>query len=153
MKKKNIFPVVFCLILFLGAISVGGVLLENRGMAAPVSLYWKSYANFIPFATFGSYVTRIWDGTIRTAYFWRFLASTFLLFLGVGYFARIRWEKKVILCAAAAFCVAKELIQGLTRLGSCDINAVIFLMLGCLLGMWICEGAARKGNRKRSAGI
>lgn len=144
MKKKHVFLIVFGLVLAAGAMAVGKILLENQGMAVPASLYWKGYVNLVPFATLGSYVLRIWEGTINVVYFARFLASTFLLFLGVGYFARMRWGRKEILCAAMAVCTAKELMQGLLRMGSCDIDTVIFSALGCLFGMWACERTARK---------
>lgn len=98
--------------------------------------YFKIFSNLTPFETIAEYVQRYNDGFGRLAVM--NLLGNFVLFLPMGAFLPCVCRKldrfwKVILCVLT-MTVVVELAQGLLRVGSIDIDDVIFNVSGAMIG-------------------
>ena len=81
------------------------------------------------------------------------LGGNILAFVPFGYYiCRISPRKCCVLAAvseSALFSIAVELLQLITRRGSCDVDDVILNTLGGFIGTMICFFAIRRKKRRR----
>lgn len=114
--------------------------------------YFREYTNFIPFKTTESFLRGMWADIGRVLhgqetvgrgwiYYSINLAGNFVLFLPMGMmlpclFARLNRFWKVTL-TVLAMVVLVELTQGLLRVGSIDVDDLIFNLSGGMLGYGI----------------
>lgn len=135
--KKVVRPIVwgvfvlYCLVLIY-------ILFLSRGALTHYSFaqYFKQFTNFIPFKTIVEYIQRYRDGFQNLSVI--NLLGNFVLFLPMGMALPCLFQKlnrfwKVVLCVLAIV-VSVELLQGLLRVGSVDIDDVIFNLCGAMLG-------------------
>lgn len=103
--------------------------------------YMRRFTNFIPFRTIMEYVQRYSDG------YWRLstinLLGNLALFVPMGMALPCVSKKlnrfwKVVL-TVLAMVVAVEIMQGLFRVGSIDIDDVIFNVSGAMVGYGIIK--------------
>lgn len=119
------------------------VLFLNRGTRIGYSYaeYMRHFTNFIPFKTVVEYVQRYANG------YWRLstvnLLGNLLLFTPMGMvlsfvFPKLNRFWKVTLCVLGMV-VFVEIAQGLLRVGSIDIDDVIFNVGGAMIGYGIIK--------------
>ena len=116
--------------------------------------YFREYTNFIPFQTIGSFVKGLWNdmqsllaGDAMLGRGWAYyvinLGGNFVLFLPMGMalpclFKRLNRFWKVTLVIFGLILLA-ELTQGLLRVGSIDIDDLIFNLCGGMLGYGVAK--------------
>ena len=135
--KKYIRPLlwiafgVYCFILIY-------ILFLNRGSRShyPYTQYFRQFTNFIPFKTIIEYVQRYQDGyrNLSTVN----LLGNFVLFMPMGMLLPCAFQKldrfwKVTL-TVLGMVVAVEIVQGILRVGSVDIDDVLFNVIGAMIG-------------------
>lgn len=126
--------IIYCLILVY-------VLFLSRGTRVGFTFaeYMRRFTNFIPFKTIIEYVQRYSNG------YWRLatlnLLGNLALFVPMGMalpclFKKLNRFWKVIL-TVLGMVVIVELVQGVLRVGSIDIDDVIFNVVGAMIGYGI----------------
>ncbi len=138
--KKVVRPILwaifalYCLILIY-------VLFLSRGVRThyPYAQYFQQFTNFIPFKTIVEYIQRYQNGFRNISIL--NLLGNFVLFLPMGIFCTCLFPKldrfwKVVLCVLGMVFLV-EVAQGLLRVGSIDIDDVIFNLGGAMLGYGI----------------
>ncbi len=140
--KKVVRPILwvvfgfYCLVLIY-------ILFLNRGSRSHYSYaqYFQAFTNFIPFKTIAEYIQRYSDG------YWRLstvnLLGNLALFVPMGMalpylFKKLNRFWKVVLCVLGMV-VFVEIAQGLLRVGSIDIDDVIFNVSGAMVGYGIIK--------------
>lgn len=117
------------------------VLFLSRGSRAhyPYAQYFRQFTNFIPFKTIIEYIQRYNNGFRNLSIL--NLLGNFVLFLPMGavlpcvsYKFNRFW--KVVLCVLGMV-VFVEVAQGILRVGSIDIDDVIFNVCGAMIGYGI----------------
>ena len=119
------------------------ILFLNRGSLSHYSYaqYFQAFTNFIPFKTIAEYIQRYSDG------YWRLstvnLLGNLALFVPMGMALPCVSKKlnrfwKVTLCVLGMV-VLVEVMQGLLRVGSIDIDDVIFNVSGAMIGYGIIK--------------
>lgn len=119
------------------------ILFLSRGSATHLSYteYFRRYTNFIPFKTIVEYIERYVTG-YRSLSVMNLLGN-FVLFLPMGIVLPCTFHKldrfwKVILCILGMV-VLVEIAQGVLRVGSIDIDDVIFNVSGAMIGYGIIK--------------
>ena len=138
--KKVVRPILwavfglYCLVLIY-------ILFLNRGSRSHYSYtqYFQAFTNFIPFKTIVEYIQRYNDGFRNLSV--TNLLGNFVLFLPMGIalpclFTKINRFWKVVLCILGMV-VLVEVAQGILRVGSVDIDDVIFNVCGAMIGYGI----------------
>ena len=126
--------IIYCLILVY-------VLFLSRGTRVGFTFaeYMRRFTNFIPFKTIIEYVQRYSNG------YWRLatlnLLGNLALFVPMGMalpclFKKLNRFWKVLL-TVLGMVVIVELVQGVLRVGSIDIDDVIFNVVGAMIGYGI----------------
>lgn len=140
--KKIVRPILwavfglYCLVLIY-------ILFLNRGSRSHYSYaqYFQAFTNFIPFKTIVEYIQRYSDG------YWRLstvnLLGNLALFVPMGMALPCVSKKlnrfwKVVLCVLGMV-VLVEVTQGILRVGSIDIDDVIFNVSGAMIGYGIIK--------------
>ena len=140
--KKVVRPILwaifglYCLVLIY-------ILFLNRGSRAHYSYaqYFQAFTNFIPFKTIAEYIQRYSDG------YWRLstinLLGNLALFVPMGMALPCMSKKlnrfwKIVLCVLGMV-VMVEVTQGILRVGSIDIDDVIFNVCGAMIGYGIMK--------------
>lgn len=128
--------VIYCFILIY-------VLFLNRGSRSHYSYaqYFQAFTNFIPFKTIVEYIQRYNNGFRNLSV--TNLLGNFVLFLPMGMALPCLFKKfnrfwKVTLCVFGVV-VLVEVTQGLLRVGSVDIDDVIFNLSGAMIGYGIIK--------------
>ena len=116
----------------------------GSGDASDASLadYARHSTNFVPFRTIEIY----WYVLRRYGFVWRSwwvrnLLGNLVLFLPMGIFLPAlfpslrRWYRTIL--ATALIVVCMEVLQLITRTGSCDVDDLILNVLGCAIGYLI----------------
>ena len=138
--KKLASPIVWTIFIIYCFILVH-VLFLSRGTRVGFTFaeYMRRFTNFIPFKTIVEYVQRYSDG------YWRLatlnLLGNLALFVPMGMalpclFKKLNRFWKVTL-TVLGMVVIVELVQGLLRVGSIDIDDVIFNVSGAMVGYGI----------------
>ena len=140
--KKIVRPILwavfglYCLVLIY-------ILFLNRGSRSHYSYaqYFQAFTNFIPFKTIVEYIQRYSDG------YWRLstvnLLGNLALFVPMGMAFPCVSKKlnrfwKVVLCVLGMV-IMVEVMQGILRVGSIDIDDVIFNVSGAMIGYGIIK--------------
>ena len=117
------------------------VLFLSRGSRAhyPYAQYFRQFTNFIPFKTIIEYIQRYNNGFRNLSIL--NLLGNFVLFLPMGVALPCVSDKfnrfwKVVLCVLGMV-VLVEVAQGILRVGSIDIDDVIFNVCGAMIGYGI----------------
>ena len=101
--------------------------------------YMRRFTNFIPFKTIVEYVQRYIDGYRNLSVL--NLLGNLALFVPMGMalpclFKKLNRFWKVIL-TILGMVVLVEIVQGILRVGSIDIDDVIFNVVGAMIGYWV----------------
>ena len=140
--KKIVRPIlwavfgIYCLVLIY-------ILFLNRGTRSHYSYtqYFQAFTNFIPFKTITEYIQRYSDG------YWRLstinLLGNLALFIPMG-MALPCVSKKInrfwkVVLFVLGIVVMVEVTQGILRVGSIDIDDVIFNVSGAMIGYGIIK--------------
>ena len=140
--KKIVRPILwavfglYCLVLIY-------ILFLNRGSRSHYSYaqYFQAFTNFIPLKTIVEYIQRYSDG------YWRLstvnLLGNLALFVPMGMAFPCVSKKlnrfwKVVLCVLGMV-IMVEVMQGILRVGSIDIDDVIFNVSGAMIGYGIIK--------------
>ena len=140
--KKVVRPILWAVFGFYCLVLIY-ILFLNRGSRSHYSYaqYFQAFANFIPFKTIAEYIQRYSDG------YWRLstvnLLGNLALFVPMGMALPCLSSKlnrfwKVIL-AVLGMVVLVEITQGILRVGSVDIDDVIFNVGGAMIGYGIIK--------------
>lgn len=135
--KKVVRPILWAVFGFYCLVLIY-ILFLNRGSRSHYSYaqYFQAFTNFIPFKTIAEYIQRYSDG------YWRLstvnLLGNLALFVPMGMALPCLSSKlnrfwKVIL-AVLGMVVLLEIVQGILRVGSVDIDDVIFNVVGAMIG-------------------
>lgn len=113
----------------------------ERDVDIPYLEYLKSSINCIPFKTIINYSLDVKYGNGMSNLALKNLSGNILLFIPLGFFLPTIFKKlrKIsrFLITVISLIVAVEVIQLLTMLGSCDIDDLIFNVLGASIGFGI----------------
>lgn len=138
--KKVVRPILWAVFGFYCLVLIY-ILFLNRGSRSHYSYaqYFQAFTNFIPFKTIAEYIQRYSDG------YWRLstvnLLGNLALFVPMGMalpclFKKLNRFWKVIL-TVLGMVVLVEIVQGILRVGSIDIDDVIFNVVGAMIGYWV----------------
>ena len=140
--KKVIRPILWAVFGFYCLILIY-ILFLNRGSRSHYSYaqYFQAFTNFIPFKTIVEYIQRYSDG------YWRLstvnLLGNLALFVPMGMALpcvskNLNRFWKVVLCVLGMV-IMVEVTQGILRVGSIDIDDVIFNVSGAMIGYGIIK--------------
>ncbi|MBQ8848958.1 MAG: VanZ family protein [Clostridia bacterium] len=140
--KKVVRPILWALFVIYCVILIY-ILFLSRGSLAHYSYdrYFRQFTNFIPFKTIVEYIQRYRDGFQNLSV--TNLLGNFVLFLPMSMALPCLFKKldrfwKVTLCILGMV-VLVEAAQGLLRVGSIDIDDVIFNVCGAMIGYGIIK--------------
>ena len=135
--KKVVRPILWA-VFGLYCLALVYVLFLNRGSRSYYSYaqYFQAFTNFIPFKTITGYIQRYNNGFQNLSV--TNLLGNFVLFLPMGMalpclFKKLNRFWKVVLCVLGMV-VFVEIAQGILRVGSVDIDDVIFNVCGAMIG-------------------
>lgn len=138
--KKFVRPVLWAVFAFYCLVLIY-ILFLSRGSLTHYSYaqYFRQFTNFIPFKTIIEYIQRYQNGFHNLSIV--NLLGNFLLFLPMGMALPCLFKKldrfwKVIICVLVIV-VTVEVTQGILRVGSVDIDDVIFNVGGAMIGYGI----------------
>lgn len=140
--KKIVRPILWAVFGFYCLVLIY-ILFLNRGSRSHYSYaqYFQAFTNFIPFKTIAEYIQRYSDG------YWRLstvnLLGNLALFVPMGMALPCVSKKlnrfwKVVLCVLGMV-IMVEVTQGILRVGSIDIDDVIFNVSGAMIGYGIIK--------------
>ncbi len=119
------------------------ILFLSRGIRIHYSYaqYFRQFTNFIPFKTIIEYVQRYNEGFRNLSVM--NLLGNFLLFTPMGVLLPCTFPKlnrfwKVTLCTLGMV-IFVEIAQGVLRVGSIDIDDVLFNVIGAMIGYGIVK--------------
>lgn len=103
--------------------------------------YITSAVNLIPFRTIINYISDFQKYSSLSSFSFVNLSGNIVLFIPLGIFLPTIWKKqrkfsKFVITVCITI-IAVELIQLFTMLGSCDIDDLIFNVLGAVIGFGI----------------
>ena len=135
--KKVVRPILWAVFGFYCLVLIY-ILFLNRGSRSHYSYtqYFQAFTNFIPFKTIVEYIQRYNNGFRNLSV--TNLLGNFVLFLPMGMalpclFKKLNRFWKVVLCVLGMV-VFVEIAQGILRVGSVDIDDVIFNVCGAMIG-------------------
>jgi len=115
----------------------------GTGFSMPTMQYLRFNANFIPFKTIWTYLNMLTDGGVFTKIAIENLAGNLFLFLPLGFYFPFLMQKMkrlgFFMISVAGLIIAVEVMQGLTRLGSIDVDDLILNLSGALIGFVLCN--------------
>lgn len=96
--------------------------------------------NFVPFRTIGTFLTRLFEGSINTSIVVENLLGNLLLFFLLGFYLPFLFKKfsrlSVYAMWVALVIVAVEIVQFIIQMGSLDVDDFILNFSGAILG-WL----------------
>lgn len=118
----------------------------------PISEYAKTYVNVIPFKTTVEQLRNLNAGLINTE---NVLANTLghiLAFFPMGALLALAYERtrQKHLLLVSFFSLLLELIQLVLHIGSFDVDAIIFNVLGYFVGLWFTKAVTSSIKRKQT---
>ena len=140
--KKVVRPILWAVFGFYCLILIY-VLFLSRGSRAhyPYAQYFQQFTNFIPFKTIVEYIQRYQNGFRNISIL--NLLGNFVLFLPMGVLLPCLFKKldRFWKASACVLCtvILVEITQGLLRVGSIDIDDVIFNVSGAMIGYGIIK--------------
>ena len=146
MKKKCISKqrmIVFILFAIYVAFMLYELFLQRirRDISVPYTEYIKSSVNMIPFKTIINYAADVKNSTRLASWAFINLSGNIVLFIPLGIFFPTIWRKQrklsKFVITVCIVIIAVELIQLFCMLGSCDIDDLIFNVIGAVIGFGI----------------
>lgn len=118
----------------------------------PISEYAKTYVNVIPFKTTVEQLRNLNAGLINTEIVLANTLGHILAFFPMGALLALAyertWQKHLLL--VSFFSLLLELIQLVLHIGSFDVDAIIFNVLGYFVGMWFTKAVTSSIKRKQT---
>ncbi len=117
----------------------------------PISEYAKTYVNVIPFKTTVEQLRNLNAGLINTEIVLANTLGHILAFFPMGALALAyeRTRQKHLLLVSF-FSLLLELIQLVLHIGSFDVDAIIFNVLGYFVGLWFTKAVTSSIKRKQT---
>lgn len=118
----------------------------------PISEYAKTYVNVIPFKTTVEQLRNLNAGLINTEIVLANTLGHILVFIPLGALLELAyegtWQKHLLL--VTVFSLLLELIQLVLHIGSFDVDAIIFNVLGYFVGLWFTKAVTSSIKRKQT---
>ena len=115
----------------------------STGLSMLTLQYLRFNANFIPFKTIITYFNMLTDGGVNTKIAIRNLAGNLFLFLPFGFYLPFFTKKmkrlSIFIITVAGLIIIIEVMQGITRRGSIDVDDLILNLLGAFIGFMLCK--------------
>ena len=123
-----------------------------RFQELPISEYAKTYVNVIPFKTTVEQLRNLNAGLINTEIVLANTLGHILAFFPMGALLALAyertWQKHLLL--VSFFSLLLELIQLVLHIGSFDVDAIIFNVLGYFVGLWFTKAVTSSIKRKQT---
>ena len=118
----------------------------------PISEYAKSYVNVIPFKTTVEQLRNLNAGLINTEIVLANTLGHILAFFPMGALLALAYERtrQKHLLLVSFFSLLLELIQLVLHIGSFDVDAIIFNVLGYFVGLWFTKAVTSSIKRKQT---
>ena len=116
----------------------------------PISEYAKSYVNVIPLKTTVEQLRNLNAGLINTEIVLANTLGHILAFFPMGALLALAYERtrQKHLLLVSFFSLLLELIQLVLHIGSFDVDAIIFNVVGYFVGLWFTKAVTRAIKRK-----
>ena len=117
----------------------------------PISEYAKTYVNVIPFKTTVEQLRNLNAGLINTEIVLANTLGHILAFFPMGALLALAYERtqQKHLLLVSFFSLLLELIQLVLHIGSFDVDAIIFNVLGYFVGLWFTKAVTSSIKRKQ----
>lgn len=103
--------------------------------------YISSSINLIPFETITNYAKCVRDSSEILSFAFINLSGNIIMFIPLGFFMPMIWKKQrkfsKFIVTVCIIIIAVETIQLLAMLGSCDIDDLLFNIIGATIGFGI----------------
>lgn len=118
----------------------------------PISEYAKTYVNVIPFKTTVEQLRNLNAGLINTEIVLANTLGHILAFFPMGALLALAYERtrQKHLLLVSFFSLLLELIQLVLHIGSFDVDAIIFNVVGYFVGLWFTKAVTRAIKRKQT---
>ena len=118
----------------------------------PISEYAKTYVNVIPFKTTVEQLRNLKAGLINTEIVLANTLGHILAFFPMGALLALAYERtrQKHLLLVSFFSLLLELIQLVLHIGSFDVDAIIFNVLGYFVGLWFTKAVTSSIKRKQT---
>ena len=118
----------------------------------PISEYAKTYVNVIPFKTTVEQLRNLNAGLINTEIVLANTLGHILAFFPMGALLALAYERtrQKHLLLVSFFSLLLELIQLVLHIGSFDVDAIIFNVLGYFVGLWFTKAVTSSIKRKQT---
>ena len=118
----------------------------------PLSEYAKTYVNVIPFKTTVEQLRNLNAGLINTEIVLANTLGHILAFFPMGALLALAYERtrQKHLLLVSFFSLLLELIQLVLHIGSFDVDAIIFNVLGYFVGLWFTKAVTSSIKRKQT---
>ena len=118
----------------------------------PISEYAKTYVNVIPFKTTVEQLRNLNAGLINTEIVLANTLGHILAFFPMGALLALAYERtrQKHLLLVSFFSLLLELIQLVLHIGSFDVDAIIFNVLGYFVGLWFIKAVTSSIKRKQT---
>ena len=118
----------------------------------PISEYAKTYVNVIPFKTTVEQLRNLNAGLINTEIVLANTLGHILAFFPMGALLALAYERtrQKHLLLVSFFSLLLELIQLVLHIGSLDVDAIIFNVLGYFVGLWFTKSVTSSIKRKQT---
>ena len=118
----------------------------------PLSEYAKTYVNVIPFKTTVEQLRNLNAGLINTEIVLANTLGHILAFFPMGALLALAyegtWKKHLLL--VTIFSLLMELTQLVLHIGSFDVDAIIFNVVGYFVGLWFTKAVTSSIKRKQT---
>ena len=116
----------------------------------PISEYAKTYVNVIPFKTTVEQLRNLNAGLINTEIVLANTLGHILAFFPMGAALAYERTRQKHLLLVSFFSLLLELIQLVLHIGSFDVDAIIFNVLGYFVGLWFTKAVTSSIKRKQT---
>lgn len=118
----------------------------------PLSEYAKLYVNVIPLKTTVEQLRNLNAGLINTEIVLANILGHILAFFPMGALLALAYERtrQKHLLLVSFFSLLLELIQLVLHIGSFDVDAIIFNVLGYFVGLWFTKAVTSSIKRKQT---
>ena len=118
----------------------------------PLSEYAKLYINVIPLKTTVEQLRNLSAGLVNTGIVLANTLGHILAFFPMGALLALAYERtrQKHLLLVSFFSLLLELIQLVLHIGSFDVDAIIFNVLGYFVGLWFTKAVTSSIKRKQT---